>query len=43
LLLILYRVPDCAEVGISELKLVNRSRELINYQSELGPDRSSPT
>ena len=34
----LCRVPDCSEVGISEFKLVNGSRELVNYQFELGPD-----
>ena len=28
---------------ISEFKLVNRSRELVNSQFELGPDRSSPS
>jgi len=38
----LCRVPDCPEVEISEFKLVNRSRELVNSQFELGPDRSSP-
>jgi len=37
------RVPDCSKVRISEFKLVNCSRELVNYQFELGPDRSSPT
>ena len=37
------RVPECSEVGISEFKLVNRSRELVNSQFELRPDRSSPT
>jgi len=40
---VLCRVPDCSEVGISEFRLVNRSRELVNSQFELGPDRSSPT
>ena len=39
----LCRVPECSEVGISEFKLVIRSRELVNSQFELGPDRSSPT
>ena len=37
------RVPECSEVRISEFKLVNRSRELVNSQFELRPDRSSPT
>jgi len=31
-----------SEVGISESRLVNRSRELVNSQFELGPDKSSP-
>jgi len=39
----LRRFPDCSEVRISEFRLVNGSRELVNYQFELGPDRSSPT
>jgi len=37
----LCRVPDCSEVGILEFKLVNGSRELVNYQFELGPDRAA--
>jgi len=32
-------VPDCSKVGISEFKLVNGSRELVNYQFELRPAR----
>jgi len=39
----LCRVSDGSEVGISEFKLVNGSRELVNYQFELGPNSSSLT